>query len=148
MLVLCLHCKPKWVVTTQKAWVINWVNSLRHPTYLIGYILPNLSTQNCQQQPKKTKVGYLIFETQLRSREFKIYVTFILAPITTVRDCSLFAFLASADSYVKLLDSYIKQQMKNNFSVVTFTQIRHFGSLIPNIFSIYKFVFFLINSYM
>ena len=40
-----------------------------------------------------------------------------------------------------LLDSYIKQQMMNNFSLVAFTQIRHFGSLIPNIFSIYKFVF-------
>ena len=134
-------------MTTQKTWVIKWVDSLRHPTYLIGYILPNLSTQNCQQQPKKTKVGYLIFETQLRSWAFKIYVTSILASITTVLDCSLFAFLTSADSYVKLLDSYIKQQMKNNFSLVTFTQIRHFGSLIPNICSIYKFVF-IINSSM
>ena len=53
----------------------------------------------------------------------------------------------SAGSYVKLLDSYIKQQRMNNFSLVAFTQIRHFGSLIPNIFSIYKFVF-LINAYM
>ena len=81
------------------------------------------------------------------SREFTIYINSFLTPITTVVDCSLCAFLNSADSYAVLLDSYIKQQMMNNFSLVAFTQIRHFGSLIPNIFSIYQFVF-LINAYM
>ena len=80
------------------------------------------------------------------SREFKIYINSFLAPDTTVLDCSLCAFLISADSYVLLLDSYTKQEMMNNFSLVAFTQIRHFGSLIPNTFSIYKFVF-LINAY-
>ena len=34
----------------------------------------------------------------------------------------------------------------NNFSLVAFTQIHHFGSLIPNTFSINIFVF-LINAY-
>ena len=49
----------------------------------------------------------------------------------------------------KLLDSYIKQQMMNNLSLEGFTQIRHFGCVIPNIFSIYKFVFPLtINVYV
>ena len=43
----------------------------------------------------------------------------------------------------KLLDSYIKQQMMNNFSVMAFTQIRRFGSVMPNIFPIYKCVFLL-----
>ena len=150
LLACFLHCQPKWVVTTQKTWVINWVDSLRHPTYLIGYILLNSFTQNCQQHLKKTKVGYYnsLLRPNCGSREFKIYITSFLAPITTVLDCSLFAFLASADWYVKLLDSYIKQQMMNNFSFVAFMQIRHFGSLIANIFSIYKFVFLLINEYM
>ena len=32
-------------------------------------------------------------------------------------------------------------QMMNNFSLVASTQIRHFGSVMPNYFSIYKFVF-------
>ena len=49
----------------------------------------------------------------------------------------------------KLLDSYIKQQMMNTFSLVAFAQIRHFGSVIPNIFSIYIFVLPLtVNAYM
>ena len=39
--------------------------------------------------------------------------------------------------------------MMNNFSLVAFTQVRHFGSVIPNIFSIYEFVFpFTINAYV
>ena len=124
-----VHCKPKWVVTTQKTWVINWVDSLRRPTYLIGYILPNSCTQNCQHQPKKTKVKYnSLLRLNCESRDFMIYINSILAPNATVLDCSLCAFLTSADSHVLLLDSYIKQLMMNNFSLVAFTQIRHFGS--------------------
>ena len=136
---------------------VSWVDSLKHLTYVIGNIVPNSCTQNCQQQPKKTKVGLLIIET---TRKFKMYVTSFLAPITTVLDCSLFAFLTSAVLmkyyllklywYInKLLDSYMKQQLMNNFSLVACTQICHFGSVIPNVFSIYKFVFPLtINAYV
>ena len=115
----------------------NWGNKLGNK---LGRPIAN-------NNPKKRK-WVNSFRPNGESREFKIYITSFLAPITTILDCSLCAFLTSADSCVILLDSYIKQQMMNNFSLVAFTQIRHFGSLIPNIFSIHKFVFLLINAYM
>ena len=111
-----LYCKPKWVVTTQISWVINWVDSLRHTTYLIGNILPIHvpKTANNNPQKKKRKCVNSLLRPNCGSREFKIYVTSFLPPITTVLDCSLFAFLTSADSYVKLFDSCIKPQIMNN----------------------------------
>ena len=116
--------------------LFNWVD-------LTQFMYPKLPTTT----KKNEKLVNSLLRPNCGSWELKIYITSFLAPITTVLDCSLFAFLTSADSYVKLFDSYIKQQMMNNFSLVVFTQIRYFGSLIPNIFSIYKFVF-LINAYM
>ena len=55
---------------------VSWVDSLKHLTSLIGNIVPNSCTQNCQQQPKKTKVGLLIIET---TRKFNVCYVFSCA---------------------------------------------------------------------
>ena len=43
------HCKPKWVVTTQNTWVMNWVDSLETHNlfnweYRTQFMYPKLST--------------------------------------------------------------------------------------------------------